>query len=93
MEKIINLSKEIDIKGSKQSKITLNFDIIRGRDLTEAERMVRAEGEANPMINFSLKYQAAIAAKISGMKYDDILDLPASDFTKITMAVASFLIS
>ena len=45
------------------------------------------------MINFSMKYQAAIASKLLGITYDDVLDLPAVDFAKLTMAVGNFLIS
>nr|DAI01677.1 MAG TPA: tail assembly chaperone protein [Caudoviricetes sp.] len=87
------LSKELTIKGELVKEVELDFDSLTGHDLTKAEKEARIAGEVNPMINFSMKYQAAIAAKLLGITYDDILDLPAVDFSKLTMAVGNFLIS
>lgn len=89
----IKLNTSVTVKGQDVKEITLDFDSIRGRDLADAERTARSDGEMNPMINFSMKYQAAIAAKLIGIKYDDVLDMPAGDFNKITLAVNNFLMS
>lgn len=89
----IALSKGIDIKGEHIIELELDLNKLSGHDLADAEKVARMAGETNPMINFSMKYQAAIAAKLIGIKYDDVLDLPAGDFSKITMAVANFLIA
>lgn len=93
MARTIKLNTPIDVKGEQVKEVTLDFDAIRGRDLADAERSARADGETNPLINFSMKYQAAIVAKLIGVKYDDIMDLPAGDFNKLTLAVNNFLMS
>lgn len=91
MKKVIKLNTPVEIKGETVTEVTLDFDTIRGRDLADAERIARADGEVNPMINFSMRYQAALAAKLLDLKYDDVMDLPGSDFAKITLTVSNFL--
>lgn len=88
----IALSKELTIKGEVVKEVELNFDSLTGRDLTQAEKEARIAGDANVMINFSMSYHAAIVAKLLGITYDDVLDLPAGDFTKLTASVSNFLL-
>lgn len=91
MKQTITLAKPMTIKGAETATVELNFDALTGRDLSDAETTVRSAGEMTPMLTFSGKYQAAVAAKLLGVKYDDVLDLPASDYTKLTTAVMGFL--
>lgn len=88
----IALSKELTIKGELVKEVELDFDSLTGRDLTKAEKEARIAGDANVMINFSMVYHAAIVAKLLGITYDDVLDLPAGDFTKLTASVSNFLL-
>lgn len=76
----------------KSMDVLKNLANLTGRDLIAAEQQARAEGDLTPMINLSLRYQAALAAKAMGVKLDDVMDLPANRFTYITNAVASFLL-
>ena len=88
----IALSKELTIKDELVKEVELDFDSLTGRDLTKAEKEARLAGDANVMINFSMVYHAEIVAKLLGMTYDDVLDLPAGDFTKLTASVSNFLL-
>lgn len=87
----IKLTKPIQINGKEVSQLELDFSKVTGRDLSQAESTVRSAGEMTPMLTFSGKYQAAVAAKILGIKYDDVLDMPGTDYVKITTAVLNFL--
>ncbi|WP_432642510.1 phage tail assembly protein [Acidaminococcus sp.] len=89
--KKIKLTKPIQIGGKEVNQIELDFGKVTGRDLSQAESTVRASGEMTPMLTFSGKYQAAVAAKMLGIKYDDVLDMPGSDYVKITTTVLNFL--
>lgn len=59
--------------------------------MIKAEAEVRADGEVTPLLTFSLKYQAALAARMIGITYDDIMEMNADDFSKITNRVLNFL--
>lgn len=88
----IALSKELTIKGELVKEVELDFDSLTGRDLTKAEKEARLAGDANIMINFSMLYHTAIVAKLLGVTFDDVLDLPAGDFSKLTTSVSNFLL-
>lgn len=89
--KKIELSTALDLAAGATKEIELDFDKIKGRDIVAAESLVRNAGDMLPMLTFSSNYHAALAAQVLGAKYDDILDLPGSDFNKISSAVLSFL--
>ena len=88
----VALSKELTIKGELVKEVELDFDSLTGRDLTKAEKEARLAGDANIMIHFSMVYHAAIVAKLLGVTFDDVLDLPAGDFSRLTAAVSNFLV-
>lgn len=89
--KKIVLSTTLDLVSGATKEIELDFDKIKGRDIVAAENVARQAGDMLPMLTFSSNYHAALAAQVLGAKYDDILDLPGSDFNKISNAVLSFL--
>ena len=60
-------------------------------NLIKAEAEVRADGEVTPMLTFSLKYQAALAARMIGITYDEVMGMNAVDFSKVTNQVLNFL--
>lgn len=43
------------------------------------------------MLTFSLKYQASLAARMIGITYDEMMDMNAVDFSKITNKILNFL--
>lgn len=87
----ITLSKAINVNGKETKYSTMDFSKLTGRDLSQAETQVRAAGVATPMLNFSNEYRATIAAKVLGVKEDDVLDMPATDYMKVVNSVLSFL--
>jgi len=89
--KIIKLSNPRTINGKEYTKLELNFDNLTGRDLINAHKETTAMGDNSPVNEFSKTYLAAVAARAAKVKTDDILDLPARDFTNITIMVQNFL--
>lgn len=71
-------------------KLNAGLESLTGRELENLERIARSMGETMPEITISKKFQALAAAKALGMKYDDILDLPAKQYIQITLAVFNF---
>lgn len=88
----IEISKPIMVNGEKVKEFELDFDKITGRDLVQAEIEARAKGDHTPAIFLSMQYQMIVAAKAIGVKYDDLLELPAADCKKIIDSTAFFLI-
>lgn len=87
----VKLDDKMTVKGEEVASVTLDFSKLTGRDLIKAEAEVRADGEVTPLLTFSLKYQAALAAHMIGIAYDDMMGVKAPDFSKITNAVLNFL--
>ena len=89
----IKLKKAIKINGEETKTVNLNFDSITGNELIEAERTLRALGDTSPSAYLSMKYHAIIAAKLMGIPLDDVLEMNATDFKNVTVAVAGFLLA
>ena len=75
----------------KTADVLVKLANLSGRDMIAAEQQARAAGDLTPMINLSMQYQAALAAKALDMKLDDVMELPAPVFTKLINTVATFL--
>lgn len=75
----------------KTADVLVKLANLSGRDMIAAEQQVRAAGDLTPMINLSMQYQAALAAKALDVKLDDVMELPAPVFTKLINTVATFL--
>lgn len=88
----IQLTKPFMIKGEEVNEIMLDFDKLTGNDLIEAEKETRALGDNTPIIAASMKYQAAVAARMIGCPVDDVIALPAADFKKLIAPVMHFFI-
>lgn len=78
----IKLDNKLSVKGKEVTSVVLDFKQLTGRDLIKAEAEVRADGEVTPMLTFSLKYQAALAARMIGITYDEVMGMNAVDFQK-----------
>lgn len=87
----IKLDNKLSVKGKEVTSVVLDFKQLTGRDLIKAEAEVRADGEVTPMLTFSLKYQAALAARMIGITYDEVIGMNAVDFSKVTNQVLNFL--
>lgn len=89
---IIKLKTPLKVKDSTVTEVDLNFDTITGQDLVTAEKEVRAMGDTTPSVFLSMRFHAAVAAKLIGVPVDDILALPVADFQKLVMPVGNFLL-
>lgn len=89
----ITLTKPMTIGGKEISEVSMNFDDLTGNDLIKAESEARAMGDNTPLIAASMKYQAAVAARVLKCPADDVLALGAKDFTKVIAAVTRFLLA
>ena len=72
------------------TKLNAGLEDLTGKDLEKLETIARSLGETMPEITLSKKYQALVAAKALGVKYDDITDLPAKKYLLATMTVFNF---
>jgi len=71
-------------------KLNAGLENLTGKDLENLEKIARTMGETMPEITLSKKYQALVAAKALGVKYDDVTDLPAKKYLNLTMTVFNF---
>ncbi len=89
---IVKLKTSLKIKDQTMNEVSLNFDNITSNDLVTAESEVRAMGDQTPSVFLSMRFQAAVAAKLIGVPVDDVLALPVPDFRKLVLPVANFLL-
>ena len=89
----ITLKKALKVNGEETKKINLDFESITGRDLIDAEKVMRAMGDTTPSAFLSMNFHAIVAAKLIGVPVDDLFDMNATDFKNITVAVAGFLLA
>ena len=89
MEKVI-LSKPVNVKGNEVKEVTLDFDGLTGKDIISAEAQARALGESVVPIYSSMRYQGIIAAKMIGVRVEDLEEMPAKDYTNLVTSVANF---
>ncbi len=86
----IHLSKPLKVKGEEVQDVVLDFDKLTGKDIIAAETQARAVGESVVPIYSSMRYQGIIAAKILGVKMDDIEELPSKDYINLITPIANF---
>lgn len=77
------------------TEINLDGSKLKGRDILEAQE--EYEALTGTSVGFSVleldkKFQAFMASKIAGISYDTILNLPAKDFSAVTLEVQRFLL-
>lgn len=70
----------------------LDFDKITGYTLLKCEKEAKKQDASIVVPALSQVYQSHVAAVAAGIKYDDILSLPAKDFTAIMIKTQGFLL-
>jgi hypothetical protein len=73
------------------TELDVDLENIKGTQIIDAEREARALGEHSPNPLFSSMGLAIIASKASGHITDDILNLTAPDYLRVTNTVSNFL--
>lgn len=76
-----------------RGELIFNFDRINGYVLMRCEKLAKKEDPSITTPILAMPFQAHIAAKACGIKYDDVLSLAAPDFMAVTRKVLSFLTS
>ena len=89
---VITLKKAILVVDKEVKSVDLDMDKLTGEDFIKAEAEVRAAGDMTPSMVMSMRFHAALAARLIGVPMDDVLAMPATDFTRITNPVAFFLL-
>ena len=84
-DRTIRLSKPLNGRVT----IVFDFDKIKGATLLKCEKKAKEIDSSIVVPQLSMVFQAHVAAAALGMRYDDIINLPAPDF--ITLKVSRFL--
>ena len=84
-------SKPYSFDGDSFEKIDLDLDALTGDAMLTAEREFTAAGGFGAMMETSKGYLAILAAKAAKVPAEFINGLPAKEFSKITLAVQTFL--
>lgn len=85
--KIISLSRPFHGK----NELILNFEKIKGSTLLKCEKKAKNVDGSIMVPQLSMVFQAHVAAAALGVRYDDIINLPAPDFMIITLKISRFL--
>ena len=83
----IKLSKPFNGK----EEIVFDFNKITGAALLKCETKARQTDKGMVVPQLSMTFQAHVAAAAAGLKYDEIINLPGSDFMAVISAVSNFL--
>ncbi|MBR1728499.1 MAG: hypothetical protein IJ728_03135 [Selenomonadaceae bacterium] len=86
-DNVIRLVKPI----GDRNELIFDFEKINGRTLLQCEKVARQEDAGMLIPALSTVFQAVVAGKALGMKYDDIINLSAPDFIAVTQKVSRFL--
>ncbi len=81
----IHLTKPMTLKGAEVSEPAIDFEALTGADLVAAEGEVSVMGDNTPFIAASMRYQAAVAARMIGCPADDVIAMPAADFKAVIL--------
>lgn len=83
----------ITFEDKEYKELVLDFDGLSGKDMVAAEKETRLLGDNPPVLELNKTYQAVVAAKAAKVKVDLVMDLPAKEFTKVTLLAQSFLLN
>ncbi len=90
---IVELSKKVTFNDLEVEKIELDFGSLTGADICEAETSFRDRFfQPIPDANYSIAYQASVAAKAAKLPYELILKLNHKEFSAVTGAAKGFLL-
>ncbi len=88
-DQVIHLSRALP---DGKDTLYLDFDKITGYTLLKCEKEAKKQDASIVVPALSQVYQSHVAAVAAGIKYDDILYLPAKDFTAIMIKTQGFLL-
>ena len=74
-----------------KTELVFDFDKIKGSTLLKCEKKTKDIDNTVVVPQLSMIFQAHVAAAALGLRYDDIINLPAQDFMAVTLKVSRFL--
>lgn len=90
------LKKTVEFEGKSYSKLQVDFTALTGNDIITCERQYSAEavrsGEFIINKEFNKVYLAYVVAKAANVPVELIRELPAPDFSRLTMRAQGFLL-
>ena len=81
---IVHLSKSLRGK----DELIFDFAKIKGSTLLKCEKKAKEVDNSIVVPQLSMAFQAHVAAAAAGVKYDEIINLPGSDFMAVTLKVS-----
>ena len=84
---IVQLSKPLRGK----DELIFDFAKIKGSTLLKCEKKAKEVDNSIVVPQLSMAFQSHVAAAAAGVKYDEIINLPGSDFMAVTLKVSRFL--
>jgi hypothetical protein len=89
-DNVLKLSKPL-ASGAKE--LVFDFDRVNGYVLIKCEKAAKREDPSIAVPALSMIFQSHVAAAAAKVRYDDILGLPAADFTAACVKAQAFLLS
>lgn len=91
MQKII-FKNPFVFEEKEYKELTLHLESLTGKDIINAAAEARTlETAPSPVPELSKAYQAVVAAKAARVPVEFLLELPAKEFSNITLLVENFL--
>lgn len=91
---IFELSKPITHKDKELKTLELNLESLTGQQLLEVEQEFSiTRPNFMGIMETSKEYLILVAAKAAKIPSSTLINLPAKDFTKLSMAVMGFLLA
>ena len=89
----IKLSRTYNINGEEIDGVKLDFENMTGRAFLDSEKYYKlhTKGEVGVFKEFEDKYALNVAAKASGIRYSDFLNLVGEDYLKVLNQTKLFL--
>ncbi|MGI6436410.1 MAG: phage tail assembly protein [Syntrophomonadaceae bacterium] len=88
----VKLSKVKTWEDVEYDALFLDLEGLTGNDLLQAEKEYASEGGTAPVVELNKGYLSLVAAKAAKVPVELIRDLPAKDFSQVTIMVQNFLL-
>ncbi|QHZ50032.1 hypothetical protein ERICV_05133 [Paenibacillus phage phiERICV] len=94
-ERVYTLSRPFTFEGKEYTELLLDFDSLSGEDLLSCESQLKTVTDASefiPMKEISKPYLTLVVARAAKVPFELIQNLPAKDFSKVTLRAQNFLL-
>ena len=88
----LKLRKPFKLDGEDVEVIPYDLDELTGNDIERAISDLGKKGIVVTVVETDQRYHAMLFSIAAGIAYEDVIRLPAKDFTKATTAVRDFFL-